>query len=134
MRIFKGNFIALLILLFFLSTIFCCCLKKFAFASSGQQVEHCHFHAESGNKDFPQEHDSQKQHDCQCLKVLNLSNQSLTEQYILPATCHFDFHPVILEFIQTIFPKSEIYLSFHSPPLLEADSIPIYLKYSVLRI
>ena len=131
---FKKVLLSSLVLPFFLSTIFCCCVDEFAFASSTSQVDRCHSHSDSDQNSFPEHStDSEKQHDCQCAKIFNLADQSSNPQYIAPVFYNFDFHPIV-EFIQRISPKSEVYLSFHSPPILEADSVPLYLKHSVLRI
>ena len=131
---FKKTIISLVIIPLFFSTIFCCCVEDFAFASTSPEIEHCHSDADSDQQDSPQEHDSQKPHDCQCLKVLNLSNQLLTLKYIPPVVYNVDFHPTMIGFIQHIALKPQVFLSFHSPPVLKAASTPIYLKHSVLRL
>ena len=126
--------ISSIILPVFLSTVFCCCVRKIVFAGSSPQIEHCHSHAGSNQRNSSKGHDSRKPDDCQCSKIFNLSDRSLRQQFILPVVYNFNFHPILIGFIQNISPRAEGLISFHSPPVPEADFVPTYLKHRVLRI
>ena len=122
--------IALVTPLVFLAT-FCCCIERAA--SAAPQIENCHSKASSQVNSDEQSKHSQK-HECSCPKMLGESDGATSLQItVLPSDSHH-FHPIVAVFIQKFALPTKRLCSFHSPPNLQVASIPLYLKYAVLRI
>ncbi len=132
MNVFRKFISVLLVAPIVLLATFCCCIEKAAFAAP--DIKYCHSDSDSSQAGSDDKNSSQKSHECSCPQMLGESNDAAGFKLAsLPSGSHH-FQPIVTMFVQKFVLPTEKFLSFHSPPRIRLASLPLYLKYSVLRI
>lgn len=131
----KKLIIFTLTLSFICASVVCCCLSRSVHAedptaSSGFDVQTSHCKSHNSKTDH-----ASKNHECKCPKLQG----TLVKNFDLfkPADMVFSFtdHNVLaVNPFFGVIPDLQLVFYDRSPPQLGSNSLPFYLKYSVLRI
>ncbi len=128
-RIFKTVLISPVVFSLIFAPVICCCLSKSAHAAQTSQSPHCKLH-------HSQKNHSSQEHQCECPKLQGtLAKQNF--DIIKSADIILSFlneKTILAQDFLSVIPNNHHLLAEHSPPELPLNSIPLYIKNSVLRI
>lgn len=122
---FKSLLVLGLTFAFVVASIYCCCIPNADAASAGKEMAECH-------QSIPEEDTSAEPQpsDCGCPHMLSLSVEKSVQVFEM-AKLDFGFVPDILPYYISFVPE---FAAYQSPPAVDSETIPLYLKHSNLRL
>ena len=120
---FKNIVVLVLAFAFVSASVFCCCISDTAQAS--EAIPECH-QTDHKTHDSSQDHNSE---DCDCFNIISITIEKANSHFELTKTLFGLVPPSYLEYI--LFVPTTI--AYQAPPIVY-DTLPLYIKHSILRI